>query len=620
MFIKTTLAATAALALTACASSMSAPAMTYSQAGLPAYIASTQTFSGQNTFLNQVFASSDVFTTRRLGAGVVGFDFPGNRYLQVGDDEGGVYANDNGLIHLVGGSNANAKLNFYRGTGLAARLETQGGSNLALVVNESTKTLTDATYHRIQNSALWVSTGFNTTPGIYVSSYMGNVGMGTTIMDPNWRLTVNGNIRLSGAGSAIIFADGTSMTTSSATSANNLSANGDAVVQSNADLVGGGDVILRAGSLDGLVLNTNGRVGIGTLPPEAKLNLRGGDLVLGTPYNPYGADSVEDLVVGGNIAFDGELVQRSALQVKFSELLVAHNVYLSTNTAYKTGIGTLFPKTSLDVNGSAQFGSGTAKSTFTAAGVLQLASPLGVAYGGAGASLAGVVTGGILYKSAAATVGGSAALTGVLKGNDTGAPTAMTGSLGYNTYWSDANTIAAEQYTALSRGGSNADLSGVAQGSIIYKGAAALAASGSLTGVLKGNGTGAPTAMTGAANAIAYWSDANTIDDSTILSHNGARLLVSGAADFTGSVTSASSATFKANGLNQYSIVTSSGIRIAAGRLVMPEGAGANYVLASDGAGVSRWVNPATGGLGDGWVGNEVVGPGRISVLILRWA
>ncbi|MBU4180897.1 MAG: DUF3455 domain-containing protein [Hydrogenophaga sp.] len=38
MFIKTTLAATAALALTACASSMSAPAMTYSQAGLPATV------------------------------------------------------------------------------------------------------------------------------------------------------------------------------------------------------------------------------------------------------------------------------------------------------------------------------------------------------------------------------------------------------------------------------------------------------------------------------------------------------------------------------------------------------------------------------------------------------
>ena len=38
MFIKTTLAATAALALTACASKMSAPAMAYSQVGLPATV------------------------------------------------------------------------------------------------------------------------------------------------------------------------------------------------------------------------------------------------------------------------------------------------------------------------------------------------------------------------------------------------------------------------------------------------------------------------------------------------------------------------------------------------------------------------------------------------------
>jgi len=558
-----------------------------SQAGLPAYIASTQTFSGQNTFLNQVAASSHVFTNRRLGAGVINFDFPGNRYLQVGDDEGGVYANDNGLLYLVGGSNANAKLNFYRGAGLAARLETQGGANLALVVNESTKTLTDATYHRIQNSVLWVSTGYNTTPAIFVSSYMGNVGMGTTVMDPNWRLTVDGNIRISGPTSnGIIFADGTSLASAgSIGSATSISANGDAVVQSNADLSGGGDVVLRAGSLDGLVLNTGGSVGIGTLNPVSKLNLRGGDLVLGTPYNPYGSDSVEDLVVGGNIAFDGELVQRSALQVKFSELLVAHNVYLSTNTAYKTGVGTLFPKTSLDVNGDAQFGSGVTKSTFTAAGVLQLASPLGVAYGGAGASLSAVATGGLLYKSAAATVGGSAALTGMVKGNTAGAPTAVTGTAGYNTYWLDANTIADEQYTAVSRGGTGV---------------------GTLTGVVKGNGAAAMSAMNGAANAIAYWSDANTIDDSTILSHNGTRLLVSGAADLTGSLTSASSGTFKASGLNQYSIVTSSGIRIGAGRLVMPEGAGVNFVLASDVTGVSRWVNPATGGLGDGWVGNEV--------------
>ena len=511
-----------------------------SMAGVPVYLNSTQTLTGQNTFLNQVFVSSDIYTTNRLGAGVSGFDFSGSRYLQVGDDAGGVYANDNGLIYLVGGSNANAKLNFYRGAALASRLETQGGANLALVVNEQTKTLTDATYHRIQNSVVWVSTGYNTTPAIFVSSSLGNVGIGTSVMDPNWKLTVEGNIRLSGATSnALIFADGTTLNSAgSIGSATNLSANGDAIVQSNADYSGGGDVILRSGPLDGLIVNSGGNVGIGTMYPVSRLNVRGGDLVLGTPYNPYDGDSVPDLVVGGNIAFDGEMIQRSALPVQLSGLIVANDVYLSTASG-KTGVGTRSPYTTFDVNGSAQFGSGVTKSTFTSAGVLQLASPLGVAYGGAGASLSAVVPGGILYKNSATTVGGSAALTGVLKGNGAGAPTAMNGTANYITYWSDANTIAAEQHTDVTRGGTGVGtLTGVVRGNgtadmtamngtasynTYWSDANTIAAEqytnvtrggtgvGTLTGVVKGNGTGAMTAMTGTANYSTYWSDANTI-------------------------------------------------------------------------------------------------------------
>jgi hypothetical protein len=89
---------------------------------------------------------------------------------------------------------------------------------------------------------------------------------------------------------------------------------------------------------------------------------------------------------------------------------------------------------------------------------------------------------------------GSGQLTGVLKGNTAGAPTAMTGTADYNTYWSDANTIAAEQYTSIARGGTGANISGPATGSLIYKDAAGtMTGTGQLTGVLKGNGAGAPT-------------------------------------------------------------------------------------------------------------------------------
>lgn len=63
----------------------------------------------------------------------------------------------------------------------------------------------------------------------------------------------------------------------------------------------------------------------------------------------------------------------------------------------------------------------------------------------------------------------------------------------------------------LTYGGTNANLSAAATGGLIYKGASALTATGALTGVLKGNGSSAPTAMTGTANYVTYWSDANTI-------------------------------------------------------------------------------------------------------------
>ena len=129
-----------------------------------------------------------------------------------------------------------------------------------------------------------------------------------------------------------------------------------------------------------------------------------------------------------------------------------------------------------------------------------------MAQGGTGMDLSGLATGALIYKAAGSLNG--VALTGVLQGTG-GVPAALNGTAGYNTYWTDANTIGSEQFIPLANGGSNADLPLLATGSLIYKAAGSLNGV-ALTGVLQGTG-GVPAAMNGTANYPTFWSDANTI-------------------------------------------------------------------------------------------------------------
>ena len=141
-------------------------------------------------------------------------------------------------------------------------------------------------------------------------------------------------------------------------------------------------------------------------------------------------------------------------------------------------------------------------------------------------------------------------------------PTGLTDAVNLQ-YLNDALdflTISASQVTAgllaLTRGGTNADLSGAATGGLVYKGASALSATAALTGVLIGNGAGAPSALaaltvglggTGGTTPATARTGLDVMWADDVLSHLSARAPRSG-------VVLDGSAAFRINGTNKVPI------------------------------------------------------------------
>ena len=307
----------------------------------------------------------------------------------------------------------------------------------------------------------------------------------------------------------------------------------------------------------------------------------------------------------------------------------------------KVGINTAAPGAALDVNGNVLVaGNGTIDTS--TAGTLGIGTTTqnGLTLGNTSASTSlvgsNVTEGGIGYGDGTNTLAFTAALTGVLEANGTSSPTALTSTQDYVAYWSDANTISGEAQLALSRGGTNADLSGVNAGGLIYMGgSSALTGTDALSGLLYGEGSSGPAAVTGLtdsylpkySNSSPYLTDSliydnginvgiNTVSPSETLDVNG-NATVSGNLTLYGlSTTSGTIATRNSINLNIGDLQTgtiqfynSNNTLDALGNLTIagtttfngntytwptPLSESLNYVLTTNGSGGLSWNDPTS--------------------------
>lgn len=184
----------------------------------------------------------------------------------------------------------------------------------------------------------------------------------------------------------------------------------------------------------------------------------------------------------------------------FSNKTFSGNTFFPGNGVWDSygniGIGSTTPTANLDVTGTGKF-----SSTLTAGN-------------------------GLTVSASGMTVTGNSNITGTL-GSLTGL--SSSGTISFSGLSSNGpvytsggtGALSSEQYLALSRGGTAADLSGVSTGGLIYKGASALAGTAALSGILQGNGSSAPTAITGTANYIPKWSTSPYLTATSTLYDNG---------------------------------------------------------------------------------------------------
>ncbi|MFA6583635.1 MAG: hypothetical protein WCS77_04995 [Elusimicrobiaceae bacterium] len=169
----------------------------------------------------------------------------------------------------------------------------------------------------------------------------------------------------------------------------------------------GADALTLSGAGAGIKFSGSGVKAIDTTSTNLQITAGTANLVLSNTGNSVtaGAGTAGITVSGGSNSF---MATTGSSTMAF--------------TAAGLGVGTTSPGAKLDVNGDAMFGSGAAKSTFTAAGALQLSQALTISNGGTGAT--SLTANGVLYGNGTSAVSSLAPGTQnyVLQANGAAAP------------------------------------------------------------------------------------------------------------------------------------------------------------------------------------------------------
>ncbi|NLH39280.1 MAG: hypothetical protein GX445_04365 [Elusimicrobia bacterium] len=532
---------------------------------------STQTFTGQNTFLNQLLISSNIFVSGAVGIGADGLRYTNisPSYLQIGDS---YVVSSTATLYMSAGANANSNINFYRGTNKIASLGTDGNNIQLKYSNSNTQRVyLDNSYFKLYKSTVVISpSASDTSPAIYVDGNS-NVGIGT-LSSSQERLNVAGKIKLNGLGSGIVFDDGTILTSSNSISVGSIYNPGTVFITANSDNSGSNDsMYLNMGDNTAIFIDNASKVGIGTIHPLVALDIMGGDVKIGNTaiYSPIRNGN---LMVEGDVVVDGTFKQRSSIPVEFTSLSVSQNVYLSTSAGYNTGIGNQNPQHKLDVTGDINL-TGDLRSNgniiLTSARGLENLSSI---------SSAGTINFSALQPNRLVATNGSKNLTSsITSSNLASSVNGITGSAG-NLVFSTAPTLTdititgwgnfsggitassgtftnTDDYSIITSSGIKINSPGIIQiGGLAASSLVATDGSKNLTNsITSANLALSVNGITGSAGNLVF-STAPTLTDITI----------TGWGNFSGGITT-SSGTFTNTG--NYSIKTSSGINISAGTI-----------------------------------------------------